>query len=69
MDQIKNPSPVDPCSAATGPLCLCFYELVSASSPLGWTQHSIGIAALVSPNFPVCIDQSGRQIDEPCRPR
>jgi hypothetical protein len=53
MEHIKDASIVDSCSVSTGPLCLSIYELVRASSSLGWAQHSSGTAALVSLLYPV----------------
>jgi len=68
-DVVQNTHPIDSCSASTGPLCLCVYELVRASGPVGWAQHSSGIAALVCLRFPVCVGESPRRTDSPSRPR
>lgn len=48
VDDIGSLRVDDWCLASTGPLCLCLYELVTASEPLAWLQHSGGIAAVVS---------------------
>ena len=53
-DIAGSPSAVDSCSISTGPLCLCIYELIRASGPLGWAQHTIGTAALVSFQYIPC---------------
>lgn len=49
INDMRNRRSVDWYSNAISPLCLCVYELIRASGPFTWLQHSSGIAAVVGP--------------------